>query len=365
MTDTRQPASGAEPPEEVAYLPGNATNNAILLMIMRPLWNYRCYWCNEPTAFRQMAVDHIIPRTATDDRLTELTTYYGLPADFDVHHPGNLAPICTPCNTKKSSSDYGHLPMLADHLKHAAQVAAKVVRQKRSFGALNELGPALLKLLSADLDDPETRTAMRLWVPDLLHTAAALDHEAVGDVVARRAELDLGLDFGPVTLGFTWRTSTAADLLEQVTGLSLPDALEQAVDQLVTVMCRRVQDGLAHVYGSHGPVSAGQAEADDATITFTTVAFARTDTSLDIAFTGALHSQFETTLTQSMFDGDGLEDLHAETEATGRFSLAVSCELADPPARPEVTDMRITRWDPTTLLWNSTELSYVNYDEPA
>jgi hypothetical protein len=27
--------------------------------------------------------------------------------------------------------------------------------------------------------------------------------------------------------------------------------------------------------------------------------------------------------------------------------------------------VRITRWRPSTLLWNATELSYVNYEEPA
>ncbi|MGW5079565.1 HNH endonuclease [Micromonospora echinospora] len=360
MTRTPPPAAA---PENIGYIPGNATNNAVLLMVMRPLWNYRCYWCNEPAEFRQMAVDHIIPRTVSAERLTELKTHFGLPADFGVHRPGNLAPICTPCNTKKSSSDYGDRPVLLDHLNHAAKDAHKVVKQVQRFAALNELGPALLKLLSADLDDPEICTALRSWMPDLLHTAVSLDPDAIGDVVARRAELDLGLDLGSVTLAFAWRAAAAADLLEEITGRSPEAALELAVDRLVALMCRTVQDGLDGLYGPHGHVSAGPAEAADVTVTLTTVTIARTGTSLNLTFTGTVYSQFETTLTQSMFEGDGLEDLQAETEANGRFSLAVSCELADPPGPPEMTDVRITRWKPSTLLWNSDELSFVDYDD--
>jgi hypothetical protein len=222
-----------------------------------------------------------------------------------------------------------------------------------------------LTVINADLDDPEIQAALLSYAPDLLEIAVSLNPDAIGDVVARRAELDLGLDLGPVTLAFTWRTVAATDLLAEVTGRSAPEALELAVDHLVALMCRTVQGGLDGLNGPHGPVSAGAAEADDATVTLTACTFARTETSLDLTFTGTLYSQFETTLTQSMVDGDGLEDLHAETEATGRFSLAVSCELAGPPARPEVTDGRITRWRPSTLLWNATELSYVDYEEPA
>jgi 5-methylcytosine-specific restriction endonuclease McrA len=144
VTSAQQAPLAAEPSEKVGYVPGNATNNAVLLAVLRPLWNYRCYWCNEPVSFRHMAVDHIIPRTVTAQRLTELKTHFGLPADFGVHRPGNLAPICTPCNTKKSSSDYGHLPVLLDHLQRAATVAPKVIKQVQRFATLNELGPALL-----------------------------------------------------------------------------------------------------------------------------------------------------------------------------------------------------------------------------
>jgi hypothetical protein len=349
VTSAQQSPPAAEPPEEVGYVPGNATNNAVLLAVLRPLWNYRCYWCNEPVSFRYMAVDHIIPRTVTAQRLTELKTRFGLPADFGVHRPGNLAPICTPCNTKKSSSDYGHLPALLDHLQHAAAVAPKVVKQVQRFAALNELGPALLKLLSADLDDAEIRTALRSWVPDLLHTAVSLDPDAIGDVVARRADLDLGLDNRPVTLAFAWRTIAAVDLLEEVVGTAADHALEPAVDQLVALMRQAAQDGVDGEFDPDGPICVGPAEADDTTVTLTAVTFARTATRLDLTFTGTLYSQFECTLTLTPTPPLGLKQ-YAVTEATGRFSLAVSCELADPPSQPEITDVRITRWKSSTGL---------------
>ncbi|GLZ01718.1 HNH endonuclease signature motif containing protein [Actinoplanes sp. NBRC 103695] len=347
MTSAQQSPPAAEPPEEVGYIPGNATNNAVILMIMRPLWNYRCYWCNEPAEFRQMAVDHIIPRAATSARLTELKTRFGLPADFGVHRPGNLAPICTPCNTRKRNSDYGNLPALLDHLKHAAVVAPKVVRKVQWFAALNELRPALLKLLNADLDDPEIRTAMQFWVPDLLHTAASLDPDAIGDEVARNVEVDLGLGFKPVTLSFAWRAIAAIDLLEEAAGTAAGQTLKPAVDQLVALMRRAVQDGMEGEFGPHGPISVGPPEANDVTLTLTAVTFTRATTSLYLTFTGTLYGQFECALIRTQKPPVGLEQW-AVTEAHGRFSLVISCQPADPPTRPEITDVRITLWKPST-----------------
>lgn len=192
-------------PSEVRYIEGEPVNNAVPLSVMRPLWNRRCYWCNEPTSFRYMAVDHIIPRKVTAERLDELKTKFGLPADFEVHRPANLAPICTPCNTKKGSTDYGHLPALLDHLRRAATVAPQVIKRAPSFWSLDDLGPALLKVLNADLDDPEIHAFLFSYAPDLLDTAAALNPEAIGDVVARRTELELGLDNGGlITRGSRW-----------------------------------------------------------------------------------------------------------------------------------------------------------------
>jgi 5-methylcytosine-specific restriction endonuclease McrA len=48
--------------------------------------------------FNDIEIDHIIPKHLGPECLKELKDKYGLPEDFDIDAPQNLAPICSVCN---------------------------------------------------------------------------------------------------------------------------------------------------------------------------------------------------------------------------------------------------------------------------
>ena len=130
MTDLsgREPSTRAAV-ENVRYRPGG--DNGVLRSALIEQWNARCYWCEEPTRFTDTQIDHIIPHTVTADELHDLVQLHGLPADFDVHTPANLAPICSTCNRRKADRKLT-APVVTVQLNRAREKQARVIDYVRA-----------------------------------------------------------------------------------------------------------------------------------------------------------------------------------------------------------------------------------------
>jgi hypothetical protein len=60
-----------------------------LRLALLDVWGWCCYWRRrEPLIPSETEIDHIIPDSIPADRLAELITQLGLPADFDLTVPG-------------------------------------------------------------------------------------------------------------------------------------------------------------------------------------------------------------------------------------------------------------------------------------
>jgi hypothetical protein len=105
------------------------------------LWGYKCYWCQKPKDYYDVAIDHIIPQTVKDERLEELAAQFGLDTGFDIHDPRNLAPICSSCNGPggKGDMDLGDVPIVLTRLRKAEKLRSPSSRGCRPLPMLGRL----------------------------------------------------------------------------------------------------------------------------------------------------------------------------------------------------------------------------------
>lgn len=69
-------------------------------------YNGHCGYCGEAIKFRDMQIDHIIPKTNFTQHITrekqKIPPFLYHLTEKDVHHPDNLMPACRACNGAKS-----------------------------------------------------------------------------------------------------------------------------------------------------------------------------------------------------------------------------------------------------------------------
>ncbi|WP_410814913.1 HNH endonuclease [Micromonospora sp. 067-2] len=121
--------------DDVRYRPGG--DNGLLRHVLFEEWQSRCYWCETPMLFATVEIDHILPHTVTAAHLMELIGQHDLAADFDVHAPANLAPICGPCNREKSNNRFAGT-LVTGKLARAAKKRDRVIHRVLAFAAANQ-----------------------------------------------------------------------------------------------------------------------------------------------------------------------------------------------------------------------------------
>lgn len=128
------PAMGGMRPEDVRYR--RSGDNTVLRIVLFDEWRSRCYWCGLPKGFHEIEIDHILPHTITHDGLRSLIEQHGLPDDFTVHAPANLAPICGPCNREKSNGEFAGT-LVTGKLARARALQDRVILRAVNFDATN------------------------------------------------------------------------------------------------------------------------------------------------------------------------------------------------------------------------------------
>jgi 5-methylcytosine-specific restriction endonuclease McrA len=66
----------------------------------------RCFFCGELVTFRELEIDHLIPRVVNDTKLSELVASLELPVDFHLNHILNLVPTHGGCNRRKGAAEF-------------------------------------------------------------------------------------------------------------------------------------------------------------------------------------------------------------------------------------------------------------------
>jgi hypothetical protein len=135
---------------DARYSHSSGDHNRLLLLALVQAWGNKCYWCRTPTSFRDLQIDHIIPKKP----------HGGGTADFDVDGPANLAPICGPCNQEKGNRDYRDDPRIASQMRAAATAAPKVQGNLVRFHKDGAVVQALLAVTAADVESEDVAEAL-------------------------------------------------------------------------------------------------------------------------------------------------------------------------------------------------------------
>jgi hypothetical protein len=103
----------------------------------------RCVWCREPVVFRELEVDHLVPRSLTGPELAEALARYGLPSQFDVFGLENLVPSCGSCNRTKGGAPISDAPIIRVMLDDARKKALTISQKADSFNRSRKLHEAI------------------------------------------------------------------------------------------------------------------------------------------------------------------------------------------------------------------------------
>jgi hypothetical protein len=205
---------------------GDTDGNKLLRMALLAAWNGTCYWCGRPRTFREVEIDHIIPRTGAQGEreklVKDLLGQQALDLGYDYDVPANLAPICpTPCNREKRA-DLFRSARFEGLLRRARKKAEGVVRFVESYRSPDRVQAALMAVTMADLSDQRSREVLEEVAAVLDAQLRSLNYKTVDELVdphdpeqsrivitvdedARRAmrviETLTGHDFNSVILG--------------------------------------------------------------------------------------------------------------------------------------------------------------------
>ncbi|MFV8137400.1 HNH endonuclease [Mycolicibacterium senegalense] len=123
----------------------SSEKNRLLLVALAEAWGMKCYWCKTPKLFRDLQIDHMIPRNPRG----------GTDLGFDVDAAANLAPICGPCNQEKNNGKFEEAPRFDAACTRAADLAPTVQRNLTRIYKDANVVKALLAVTAADLESED------------------------------------------------------------------------------------------------------------------------------------------------------------------------------------------------------------------
>ncbi|MFJ5535104.1 HNH endonuclease [Streptomyces sp. NPDC093261] len=309
-------------------------DNAVLCWVLFNLWKQRCYWCGRPADFNIIQIDHILPKDAGAKRLEELKIVYGLPADFDINDPQNLAPCCSGCNGPrgKGNDEYGPVPRLLTLLKRARRLRPMVIKQVQNFGNSMTVAGHLLAVGRADLKDKNIRQAFEQYAPAVAQKLALLDVSGIDVASFRTVEVMLGggADFLDVGVSLNARGRTAVSVLKDLCGCELDGILQERIPELLHMIREDVRARFEAGYGPSGPVTAAWPTSVFTRVDVDSIDYANTGESVEFTLKGNFEESLSTSLVQSSPDGSALDDLQGDAVVLGTFSFVVSWHFSEP-----------------------------------
>ncbi|MFF3358157.1 hypothetical protein ACFYWN_37355 [Streptomyces sp. NPDC002917] len=260
---------------------------------------------------------------------------YGLPDDFDIHDPQNLAPICTLCNgaENKGNSTYD-APIVVTRLKTAEKHRATVIARVQKFGQSGRVAAHLLEAATADLSDPGLRQEFLDHAPTVVQILAMMDPRLVDYQSFRELEVDVCEETGNyqrIDVTLNGRGRTAASLLEEVCETELADALQDPVVQLIGEIHDRVTAGF-EATEAVDPITAGPPTPDFITLDADSLDFSRFAGGIEFTFDGTFEAGLSASLVRSSSDGGGTDELQGDAVVSGTFSIVAVWDLTADPA---------------------------------
>lgn len=239
--------------EEARYSYSSEKNRLLLLALVQA-WGDKCYWCRTPKTFRDLEIDHIVPRNPRG----------GADPDFDVDAAENLAPICGACNVEKSNKEFDDAPRVDAVRKAAVEAAPKVRRNLARFYKNDAVVKALLAVTAADLANPDVAESIAAFGAAIV----PVFRESFPEILTATYTRDYTVRRPPVEFrGHTYqppeeRSTVELDaqgqrvlvILEDVMGLAMVDAIDSVrraiEDDIEAQVDRWFRDGMDGRYAN-------------------------------------------------------------------------------------------------------------------
>jgi hypothetical protein len=328
--------------ESVKYRPGG--DNAVLKAVLYDLWDFKCYWCGGPKEFGDVSIDHIVPQSFAGEKLLELRKKHGLPTDFDLHDPMNLAPICTRCNgpSGKGGRDLLTLPIVGEKLLKARGLRPRVVKQVAEFATSGKVAKALLQARTANLKNEKIRAAFETYAPAVVQQLALLGESLAQQFTAERTyEIDLGDGiFMSLEVALDEAARRALTILEDVCQDDLDDLLQVPILEVRNRMLYDVESEFRRIEDpAGGETDAGTPEIDFLNIRIDSIEFRREASDCVFAFEGHLESSMSSSLVQNSADGGETVEIQGDAYVTGQFQFEAVWDCTE-GGRAEVGNTR-------------------------
>lgn len=320
-------------------------DNSVLRYALYEAWSMRCYWCSKPQEYNQLQIDHIIPKTVEAARLKQLVADYALPADFDVHDPYNLAPICTPCNGPgtKGSADHTATPIVLSRLKKAANLRGLVIHKVQTFPKSGELAKALVDTVQIDLRNQKARETFEDYAPALVQKLALLGEDKVQNYVVLRY-IEITPEPFDVGVSLDAGARRAVTILEDVCGGSLDELLTEPLRELYDEIHTRVQGEMEAKCDASGvvahPDGRVRIDVDD-------VHFSRQGGAFNFTFEGSFEADLSASVVEIGEFGDGEHHMQGDAGVEGKLELVVRWDAPDvgDDSDPYVLSYDLTSWE--------------------
>jgi 5-methylcytosine-specific restriction endonuclease McrA len=314
--------------DEVRYRPNG--DNAVLRHVLCEVWDLQCYWCREFRKYLELQIDHIVPQKDSEAERERLREAFKLDADYDVDAVANLAPICAPCNGRKSNADMTQFPVVLTCLKKARQHAPTVTKRFQAFTAPSDLGGALLTAVNADLDDPDVRAAFEVGAPAIVQRLAELGEGKADYFTHREVTVEARDEEHSFFVSLNEQGRAAVGVLEQVAGGALDEVLAEPVEDLFTQTEEAIANALREHDDGLGAPDVGSVSIDWPTLSIGSVRYSATaPAKIEFEFEGAFEGLATGSVARDSADGDGLEDVQGDATFSTRFKFDVVWELGD------------------------------------
>lgn len=328
---------------EASYVTGG--NNHVLRLVLYDLYQSRCYVCLRPADYNEVQVDHIVAKKTENARLAVLLAEHGLPADFDLNDPANLAPICGACNgpLRKGQVELSG-PQLDLALAKARRLRPKVIKNVLSFHASRDLAEAVLTVRQADMRDGRVRDLLQSFGPGLVQSLARLDEDLVDYRTYRELDVISAGEPIVVTLSLDRRAREAKALLENLTGQAIDDLLEGPIVALHGELLRDVQTEIEAVESPNGEANSGPPVSTDLRISLDSIQTEGTLNRVEFTFAGVMEGSFASSVVRSSADGSELDELQGEVYLTAGYTFHAWARIDD-AVDLEISEPSIDAWE--------------------
>lgn len=315
---------------EIRYRVGG--DNEILRMALYDAYSSRCYWCEMPVDFNATEIDHILPRTASQQRLDELADELLSPAitGYEVHDPYNLAPVCGPCNRRKSAIDFTATKKVMQAVQIAHARRAAVIAKVKAFATAGKVTRAANTVIAADLNDQTARRALEDYAPQIIQKIALMDSELADSFLVVK-QFPVG-DFDPedpetpseafVTIRADAAMRRTLHLLEDMCGAELHRLLAVLVSDLNEQLADQARTDLEAVWVPGGDPYIGH-PGSSLYVVIDAVTMLRDRAAFEFGFRGRYDIAMSTSVLVRTEDGTVTEEADGQVGYEGTVNFPV------------------------------------------